>query len=100
MSFAPPFGLRDTMPRPRKIFCDLGALAPDAAAVDALARLRLAAKRNGVELSLVNVSCELQELLTFLGLLEVLRVEVAGQPEEREQRVGLEEERELGDAAR
>ena len=87
------------MPRPRKIVCDVGALAPDAAAVDALAQLQLTAMRNGVDLGFANASCELKELLAFVGLADVLRVEVGGQPEEGEQRVGVEEERELGDAS-
>ena len=65
--------------------------------VDALARLGLAGRRIGRELRLRNASQELQELLAFVGLADVLRVEPLGQPEEREQRLGVEEEGHLGD---
>ena len=84
-------------PRPSTIVCDVGALAPDAVAVDALARLQLIAKREGLDLRLCHASGELQALLAFVGLSDVLRVETGGQTEEREQRVGVEEERELDD---
>ena len=70
-----------TAPRPRTIVCDVGALAPDAVAVDALARLQLGARRNGQEIQLHHVSSELQELLDFVGLSDVLRVEAGGQAE-------------------
>jgi hypothetical protein len=87
-----------TAQRPdRPIICDVSALAPDAGAVDGLARLQLLVKRQGLELRLCEASSELQELLDFCGLGELLRVEVVRQTEEREERVGLEEERELGD---
>ena len=79
------------------IICDVSALAPDAGSVDALARLELLAKRQGTELRLRKVSPELQELLGLCGLGDVLRVEVVRQPEEREERVGVEEERQLRD---
>ena len=85
------------LPRPRTILCDVNALDPDAATIDALARLHLSSRRVGLELRLRNASGELQELLAFVGLDEVLRVEARGQSEQREQRVGVEEERELGD---
>jgi hypothetical protein len=86
-------------PRPSTIVCDVGALAPDALSVDALARLQLNACRCGLEIRLRHASSELQELLAFVGLADVLRVEPGGQAEEREQRVGVEEERELDDPA-
>ena len=86
-----------TAPRPSTIVCDVGALAPDAGAVDTLARLQLTARRLGLEIRLRHASSELQELLAFVGLRDVLRVEAGGQAEEREQRVGVEEERELDD---
>jgi anti-anti-sigma regulatory factor len=69
----------------------------DLATIDVLARLQLAARRTGLELRLRHASCELQELIELAGLGEVLRVEAGGQPEEREQRLGVEEERELDD---
>ncbi len=86
-----------TAPRPTTIVCDVGALAPNAVAVDALARLQLTARRRGLEIRLRHASSELQELLAFVGLRDVLRVEAGGQTEEREQRVGVEEERDLDD---
>jgi hypothetical protein len=86
-----------TAPRPPEIVCDVGALPPDAAAVEALARLQLGARRQGVALRLSGASRELGELLAFCGLAAVLRVETERQPEEREDRLGLEEERHPGD---
>jgi ABC-type transporter Mla MlaB component len=78
---------------------DLSALAcVDAGTVDALARLQLTARRSGATVRLRNASHELLELIDFMGLNEVLLcVETRGQTEERKQRVGVEEERELGD---
>jgi hypothetical protein len=88
-----------TAPRPSTIACDVSTLAPNAASVDTLARLQLAARRLGLELRLRHVSSDLQELLAFVGLRDVLRVEAGRQAEEREQRLGVEEERELDDPA-
>jgi hypothetical protein len=88
------------VPRPSTVVCDVGGLAPDAEAVDVLARLQLAARRLGVEIRLRHASSELLELIAFAGLRDVLRVELERQPEEREQRLGVEEERELGDPGR
>ena len=101
MSLAALGGLSSYMagPRPSTIVCDVGTLAPDVAAIDALARLQLAARRLGLEIRLRHASSELQCLLAFVGLSEVLRLETGGQPEEREERLGAEEERELGDPA-
>ena len=73
----------------------MSALDPDALTIDALARLQLSSRRVGLEIRLRHASNELQELLAFVGLDEVLRLEAGGQPEQREQRVGVEEEREL-----
>jgi hypothetical protein len=75
----------------------VSALDPDVATIDALARLQLTSRRVGLELRLRSASTELEELLAFAGLDEALRLEAGGQPEQREQRVGVEEERELGD---
>ncbi len=82
-----------------RVVCDVGALVDaDAVAVDALASLQLTAVRLGCVLRLRSASPELQELLAFMGLADVLlRLEVERQVEEREQRLGVEEERELGD---
>ena len=88
------------VPDQREIACDVGALVgADAGTVDALARLQLTAKRSGYRLRLHNAPPELCELLHFAGLAEVLGVEPCGQAEEREERLGLEEEGELADPA-
>jgi anti-anti-sigma regulatory factor len=81
------------------IVVDLSALAPDAATVDALARLQLEARRRGERLELHGASDELRDLIVFVGLGDVLRVEPRRQAEEREEGLGVEEEGELGDAA-
>jgi anti-anti-sigma regulatory factor len=85
--------------RATRVVCDVGALIDaDAVAVDALASLQLTAVRLGCVLRLRSASPELQELLAFMGLADVLlRLEVERQVEKREQRLGVEEERELGD---
>ena len=72
-------------------------MSPDLRTVDALARLQLAARRLGFELRLCSASPELLELVDFAGLAAVLRVEPRRQAEQREQRLGVEEERQLGD---
>ena len=77
--------------------CDVSSLDVDLSTVDALARLRLLARRAGHEVRLQNASPELWALLSLVGLDEVLRVESGREAEQGEQRVGLEEERELGD---
>jgi ABC-type transporter Mla MlaB component len=52
--------------------CDVRGVGPDAVTVDALARLQLAARRNGCQVRLRNASDELVELLAFMGLSDVL----------------------------
>jgi hypothetical protein len=69
----------------------------DLGTVESLARLQLAARRCGVEVRLAHVPDELRELITFAGLAEVLGVEPRGQAEEREQRLGVQEERDVDD---
>ena len=76
----------------------MGALPADAATLDMMARLQLIARRLGQDVVLIGASNELLELLELFGLVGVLRVEVGGQSEEREQRLGVEEEREADDA--
>ena len=75
---------------------DVSALGADLASVDALARMRLAARRAGHGMRFLGVSAELRDLLGLTGLREVLGVEVERQPEEREEAGGVEEEGELG----
>lgn len=67
--------------------------------VDALARLQLAARRSGYEIAVTEAPADLLDLIELAGLTEVLGVEALRQPEEREQRLGVEEERELPDSA-
>jgi gamma-glutamyl:cysteine ligase YbdK (ATP-grasp superfamily) len=71
----------------------------DLGTVDVLARLRLAARRSGLELRVRDAPADLQELIAFVGLAEVLGLEPRGQAEERGERLRGEEEGELGDAA-
>ena len=86
-----------TEQRPSETVYDAGALPPDARAVEALARLQLDARRRGRSARVHGASSELQELLAFCGLSFVLGLEPGWQPEQREDRLGVEEERHLGD---
>ena len=52
--------------------CDVRGVDPDAVTVDALARLQLAARRNGCRVRLRNASAELRALVGFMGLGDVL----------------------------
>jgi ABC-type transporter Mla MlaB component len=52
--------------------CDVTGIDPDAVTVDALARLQLAARRNGCRVRLRHASQELRDLVDFMGLAEVL----------------------------
>jgi hypothetical protein len=96
MSLAAPSRLDFDM---ETLTCDVRGLKADAAAVDGLARLQLALRRVGSELRLCHASAELRCLLAFTGLDEVLPVEAERQPEEREDGLRVEEERELPDSA-
>ncbi len=51
--------------------CDVAGVDPDAVTVDALARLQLAARRQGCEVQLCHASDALLELVTFMGLEDV-----------------------------
>ena len=82
----------------RTIVCDLGGLAqPDLASIDALARLQLMLRPQGLEVLLRGAPNELIELIALVGLTDVLRVESGREAEQREQGLGVEEERELLD---
>jgi hypothetical protein len=88
--------------RPSTIVCDVRAAPADAVMLDCLARLQLVARRLGSEVRLRHASPELLDLIAFAGLADVLQAEALAveprrEPEEREQRLGVEEERELGD---
>jgi ABC-type transporter Mla MlaB component len=52
--------------------CDVRGVEPDAMTVDALARLQLAARRNGCRVRLRHASSDLRELVSFMGLCDVL----------------------------
>jgi ABC-type transporter Mla MlaB component len=52
--------------------CDVTGVDPDAVTVDALARLQLAARRNGCEVRLRNASAALLDLVEFMGLTDVI----------------------------
>jgi hypothetical protein len=87
------------------VICDVGAVVrPDAVTIEALARLHLTALRHGCRIVLRDASTELDELLAFAGLGDVIPsvagsvVEPVGDPEEREQVRGVEEEADAGDA--
>lgn len=88
------------------VVCDVGAITyPDAAALDALARLELTVRRHGRELRLRNVTSELQELIDLAGLGEVVRgssrlvPELQRQTEQREELLRVEEETDAADGA-
>ncbi|HZS24902.1 MAG TPA: hypothetical protein VFA30_07925 [Gaiellaceae bacterium] len=66
-------------------------------ALDVLARLRLRTRRAGVELTVVYVTDELREVIELAGLGEVLLLELQREPEEREEPLRVEEERQLPD---
>ena len=89
-----------SLPRPTPLVCDVRALRhPHLGTVGGLARLQLAARRCGRELRLRNAPRELVELLALAGLADALPVELGGEPEERKEPLGVEEEGELGDSA-
>jgi hypothetical protein len=77
--------------------CDVGTLAPDAVAIDAICRIQLAVRRAGRRLVLRGAADDLLDLLAFMGVAGALGIEPWGQAEEREERLGVEEERELDD---
>ena len=52
--------------------CDVSGVDPDAVAVDALARLQLAAGRHGCTVRLLSAPRELSELVSFMGLQDVI----------------------------
>jgi ABC-type transporter Mla MlaB component len=52
--------------------CDVSGIGADAVAVDALARLQLAAHRHGCQVRLLQCTPELRDLVAFMGLAAVL----------------------------
>jgi STAS domain len=78
--------------------CDAARLEADGCAIEALARIGLTARRLGRQVELRGASRELRELVAFVGLADVLRVEPGRQAEEGEERLRVEEEGELDDS--
>ena len=68
--------------------------------VDLLARLQLEARRLGIDVRLRHATPALRELIAFAGLEEALRLELEREPEEREEPLRVQEERQLGDPGR
>jgi ABC-type transporter Mla MlaB component len=54
------------------VLCDVSGVEADAVTVEALARLQLAARRQSCQVRLRHASTELVELVTFMGLRNVL----------------------------
>ncbi|HVF78073.1 MAG TPA: STAS domain-containing protein [Solirubrobacteraceae bacterium] len=54
------------------VVCDVAALPANARAIEALARLQLTARRNNRRIRLHRASPELEQLLDFAGLAEVV----------------------------
>ena len=87
------------------VVCDVERLARvDFAAVDALARLALTARRHGRQFRVRNASAELRCLLELVGLLGVVELETdsavdpRGKAEQRKEPRGIEEEADPGDS--
>ncbi len=58
------------------LICDVRAIqCPDAATVDALARIHLMAKQSGREMRVRGASDQLRDLIAFMGLRNLLLVE-------------------------
>jgi ABC-type transporter Mla MlaB component len=55
--------------------CDVGSVGVDAVTVDALARLQLAARRHACEIRLCSAPPELLDLVSFMGLTNVIPCE-------------------------
>jgi anti-anti-sigma regulatory factor len=86
------------------VICDVGAVpAPDAATIDALARLQLTARRLGGRVLLLRPGEDVLRLLDLMGLTEVvplcldLPVEPGRQSEHRKEPPRLEKEGDAGD---
>ena len=56
----------------RLVVCDVATVSGDLAAVDALARLALLARRRQTAMRLEHASAELQAIITLAGLADVL----------------------------
>lgn len=54
------------------VLCDVHGVEPDAVTVDALARLQLAVRHHGCRVRLCSTSRALRDLVSFMGLTDVL----------------------------
>ena len=88
----------------RTVLCEAGELTDaDLGTVDALARLRLRARRLGCDVRLEHASAELRDLLCLLGLEDVVPcsaesgLDARREAEGREEAGGVEEEGDAGD---
>ena len=88
------------------IVCDVSSVGnPDAGTIDALARMQLTARRLGRRVQLRHACADLQDLVAFTGLGDVLplygplRLEAGRQPEEGEESRGVEEEADPDDTS-
>ena len=85
--------------------CDVTDARADLDTVDAVCRAALVAGRGGAALVIRGASTDLIDLLAFLGLERVARanavlrsgVEPRGQPEQREESLRIEKERDAAD---
>jgi anti-anti-sigma regulatory factor len=78
--------------------CDVAHVrCADFATVDALARASLCARRAGARMRVVNATPELEELIGFAGLDEVLLGRRERQAEERKEPFGVEKRGEADD---
>ncbi|HEX6207172.1 MAG TPA: hypothetical protein VF058_02325 [Actinomycetota bacterium] len=75
----------------------VGPRKATAVTVEALARLRIVARRRRRRLRVVHPWPELRGLVALMGLEELLLLQPEGEPEEREQPRGVEEEGEAAD---
>jgi ABC-type transporter Mla MlaB component len=62
---------------PQLLSVEVAGIEPDAVAIDALARLALAARRHGCVVQLRGVSAQLELLVEFIGLADTLPSEGA-----------------------
>lgn len=83
----------------RVVACDVSALAAELAAVEALARLALVARRLGCALRMRRPSPELRDLVALCGLSDALGVwRNGGQLEQGKEPVHVQERVDRGDA--
>ena len=75
---------------PKPIVIDVNSTAPVLRSVDLLARLQLAARREGCSIELRHASEALRDLIALVGLVDVLPLEAGREPEVGEE-LGIEE---------